>query len=122
MNERKPTKQKTITIDEVIENYKVLRLWHNAVCFISAFMICCMIGAVIWGIFNSELRFILRSAGIVPGICGAALFLVVHKLLIKTSYAVLDFFKTICKMPDSEVLEKARELKIPQKAIKNLSA
>ena len=118
MKDKKTKKQETITTDEVIENYKLLRLWHIAACFISAFLMCLMIGAVIWGIFFPEMRLILISVGILMGICGAGLYAVVHRTYIKTSAAVLDFFKIVSKMSDAEILEKARELKIPSKTKK----
>ena len=117
MNDPKTTNQKNITPDEVIESYKVLRVWHNSTCFISAFMMICMIGAVIWGISFPEYRFTIIVAGAVLGICGAVLFIVVHRLYIKTSVTLLEYFKAVCKMSDSKVLEKAQELKIPKKAL-----
>lgn len=113
MKEKDTPQQNTITTDEVIENYKILRLWHHSTCVISAFMVCCMIGAVVWGIIDSGLRFVLIPAGTVLGVCGIVLFIVVHRLFIKTSATVLDYFKTVCKMSESEILEKAKELKIP---------
>ena len=116
MKEKDTPQQNTITTDEVIENYTILRFWHNSTCFISAFMVCCMTAAVIWGIFNPELRFVLISAGAVLGLCGIVLFIVVHRLFIKTSKTMLDYFRSVCKMPDVEILEKAKELKIPKKA------
>ena len=109
-----------ITLEEVVENYGVLRLWYFFSCGISIFLICCMIGAVVWGIFYPELRWIIISAGIIMGICGAVVFIVVRRTYIKTSSTVLDYFKVACKMSDDEIREKAKELKIPKKVYKTL--
>ena len=110
---------KSITMDEVIENFKVLRLWHASACFIAVSLICCMIGTVVWGIFNFELRWLMISAGAVLGICGIVLYIVIHRTYIKTSSTILDYFRAAAKMSETEILEKARELKIPKKAIQN---
>lgn len=107
-----------ITLEEVVENFKILRLWYYCTCVISAFMILCMTGAAVWGILDPDFRWIIISAGIVLGICGIVLFIVVRGIYIKTSSAVLDYFRLVCKMPDAEILQKAQELKIPKKAIK----
>ena len=118
MKEKKTKEKKTITTDEVIENYKLLRAWHISSGVVSVCLICLMAAAVIWGIIYPELRLILISAGIAMGICGAGLYAVVHRTYIKTSAAVLDYFKVVSKMSQAEIQEKARELKIPEKTIK----
>ena len=115
MKEKKATEQKTITTDEVVENFKALRIMHKSVCFVSAFMTVCMIGLIIWGTFLADLRWIFIVFGIAMGICGAVLFLVVHRIYKKTCSAVLDFFRISEKMSETEIREKARELKIPIK-------
>lgn len=114
MKKQNKKEQETVTIDEVIESYRLLHLLHKVVCIMTVVLICTMIGFVIWGISFAELRWILISFGIAMGICGAALYTIIHRIYIKTSFAILNYFKT-SGMSEQEILEKARELKIPEK-------
>ena len=113
---KEQNEQGAITIQEALENYKILRIWHKAVCVISALLLCGMIGFVIWGIFYADLRWILIVFGIVIGICGIVLYLTVRSTCLKAGSLILDYFRVSEKMSEDRLLEKARELKISIKA------
>ncbi len=103
--------QETATIDTVLEQYELLRIWHKTAYVAAIVMVCCMIGFIVWGILFEPLRGILIAFGIVMGVCGTVMYVMMHRIFVKTSAAILDYFRA-SGMTELEILQKARELKI----------
>lgn len=112
MKKEKAPEQEIATIDEVLEQYGTLRTWHKTICVISALLVLCMIGFVTWGILYEDLRVLLIVFGVIMGVCGVVLFVMMHRIFLKTGAAILDYFRAT-KMSEDDVLKKAQELKIP---------
>lgn len=104
--------QQTYTIEDVLEQFGILRVWHKTAYIISAILAACMAGFVIWGIMFEPMRWLLIVFGIVMGICGAVLFISMRNTYIKTGTAILDYFRST-GLAEEDVLKKAAELKIP---------
>ncbi len=111
MKKQKTVEQEPATIEDVLEQYKILRTWHKTAYIAAIVMICCMIGFVAWGIFFAELRLLLISFGIVLGVCGAVLYVMMHRIYVKTGAAILDYFKA-SGMSEQDLMKKAEELRI----------
>lgn len=111
MKKEKSTEKELVTIEDVVEQYKLLRTWHKITCVIAAVLMVCMVGFTVWGILYAPLRWLLISFGIVMGICGAVMYVMIHRIYIKTGAAILNYFRT-SGMNELELLEKARELNI----------
>lgn len=103
--------QQTYTIEDVLEQFGILRAWHKTAYIISAVLIACMIGFVAWGIMFEPMRVLLIAFGVVMGICGAVLFITMRKTYLKTGAAILDYFRK-SGMSEEDILKKAEELKI----------
>lgn len=93
-----------MSLEEILEQYKVLVIWHKYVKVTAAVLLAVMVGFVAWGIFNAELRLLLIITGVVLGGCGAGLYLVVHRLYIKTGKAVLEYLR-YSGMSEREIAE-----------------
>ncbi len=104
--------QQTYTIEDVLEQFGILRAWHKMSYVISAVLAACMIGFVVWGIMFEPMRVLLIVFGIIMGICGIVLFIMMRKTFHKTGAAILDYFR-MGGMSEEDVLKKAAELKIP---------
>ncbi len=101
----------TSTIDSVLEQFELLRIWHKTAYVAAIVMICCMIGFIVWGILFEPLRGMLIAFGVVIGICGTVMFVMMHRIFVKTSAAILDYYRAT-GMTEPEIQQKARELKI----------
>lgn len=82
-----------MSLEEILEQYKVLVTWHKYVRVIAVILLAVMVGFVVWGIFNPELRLILIITGAVFGVCGAGLYFAVHGMYIKTGKTVLEYLR-----------------------------
>ena len=111
MKKQNTVESEAATIDDVIEQYGILRTWHKTAYIAAIVMICCMIGFVVWGIFFEGLRLLLISFGIVMGVCGIVLYVTIRRIYVKTGTAILDYFKA-SGMSEPDLMKKARELKI----------
>lgn len=111
MKKQNTTESEIATIDDVLEQYGILRTWHKTAYIAAIVMICCMIGFVVWGILFAELRLLLISFGIVLGVCGAVLYVMMHRIYVKTGAAIMDYFKA-SGMSETDLRKKAQELKI----------
>lgn len=111
MKKQNTVEPENATIDDVLEQYGILRTWHKTAYIAAIVMICCMIGFVVWGIFFAELRLLLISFGIVMGVCGIVLYVMMHRICVKTGAAILDYFKA-SGMSETDLIKKANELKI----------
>lgn len=111
MSNKQTSDRASAAIDDVLEQYGILRIWHKTALAAAIVMLCCMIGLVVWGILFEPLRGILIAFGVVMGVCGAALYLAMHKVFFKTSAAILDCFRA-SGMTELEILQKARDYKI----------
>ena len=111
MKKEKSTEKELVTIEDVIEQYKLLRGLHKTACIVAIVLMVCMAGFVVWGILFEPLRWVLIPFGIVLGICGAVLYVTIHRTYVKTSAAILDYFRA-SGMSELELLQKARELNI----------
>lgn len=98
-------------LDEILEQYKALMIWHKYVKIIAAVLLAVMIGFIAWGIFSDFLKSILIISGAVFGIGGVVLYLAVHRLYIRTGSTVVDFLKA-AGMSDSEIGALVREKSI----------
>ncbi len=108
--EQTPDKE-TSTIDTVLEQYELLRIWHKTAYVAAIVMLCCMIGFIVWGILFEPLRGILIAFGIVMGVCGTVMYVMMHRIFVKTSAAILDYFRA-SGMTEPEIQQKAKEYKI----------
>lgn len=111
MKKQNSTENELVTVDDVIEQYKLLRGLHKAACIIAVVLMVCMAGFAVWGILFEPLRWVLIPFGIVLGICGAVLYIKIHGIFIKTGSAILDYFRA-AGMSELDLLQKARELDI----------
>ena len=118
MKKENAPEQEIATIDDVLEQYGLLRTWHKIICVISGVLVLCMAGFVIWGILYADLRILLIAFGVIMGVCGVVLFVMMHGIYLKTGNAILDYFRSE-KMSEDDVLKKARDLKIPVRVKKN---
>ena len=89
-------------LDELLEQFKMLTVWHKGVTITAAALLAVMIGFVIWGITAEEIRTLLIVAGSILGVCGAGLFVTVHLLYNKTKKVFTDYFKA-SKMSEEEI-------------------
>lgn len=111
MKKQKTTENELVTVDDVIEQYKLLHGLHKVSCIVAVVLMVSMAGFVVWGILFEPLRWVLIPFGIVLGICGTVLYIKIHGIFIKTGAAILDYFRT-SGMSELELLQKARELDI----------
>ena len=111
MKKQNTTEKELVTVEAVIEQYKLLRGLHKTACIVAVVLMVCMAGFVVWGILFEPLRWVLIPFGIVLGICGAVLYVSIHRTYVKTGAAILNYFRT-AGMSELELLKKARELDI----------
>lgn len=97
-----------MNLDEILEQYKTMMLWHKYIIILAAVLLAAMVGAVVWGIFTAELRILLIITGVVFGACGVALYLIVHRLYIKTGTALAAYLRALEKS-DAEIEEIVRD-------------
>ena len=104
--------QQAYTIEDVLEQFGILRAWHKMTYVISAVLEACMIGFVVWGIMFEPMRVLFIAFGVVMGICGAVLFIMMRGTYLKTGAAIFDYFKA-SGMSEEDAVKRAEELKIP---------
>lgn len=109
-NEQTPDKE-AATIDSVLEQFEILRIWHKTAYIAAIVMVCCMIGFIVWGILFEPLRWMMIAFGIVMGVCGVVLYVMMHRIFVKTSAAILDYYRA-AGLTEPEIQQKAQELKI----------
>lgn len=111
MKKQNTTESEIATIDDVLEQYGILRTWHKTAYIAAIVMICCMVGFTVWGILFAELRLLLISFGIVMGVCGIILYVMMHRIYVKTGAAIMDYYRA-SGMSETDLRKKAQELKI----------
>lgn len=93
--------------DELLDQYKVLEVWHKMAAVTAVVLLAAMVGLIMWGVFvpdMPDLRLILIIAGVVLGACGVVLFLVVHRLYNNAGRVFRDYFNA-SGMSEDEVRE-----------------
>ncbi len=100
-----------MNLDEILDQYKVLMVWHKYVKILAAVLLAVMIGFIIWGILYIDLRPMLIITGVVFGVCGAALYIAVHRLCIKTGRTLVGYLKTL-GMSEKEMADLSAKHKI----------
>lgn len=100
-----------MSLDEILEQYKALMVWHKYVKITAAVLLAVMVGFIVWGIFSADLRLILIITGFVFGVCGTALYLAVHRLFIKTGVTLVNYLKA-SGMSDREIDDLSAKNKI----------
>lgn len=93
-----------MNLEEIIDQYKALTIWHKYVKIAAAVLLAVMVGFVTWGIFNADLRIMLIVTGVVFGACGTGLYLAVHRLYIKTGVTFVDYLRA-SGMSDREIAD-----------------
>lgn len=111
MKKEQTPDRETATIDSVLEQFELLRIWHKTAYVAAIVMVCCMVGFIVWGILFEPLRGMLIAFGIVIGVCGTVMFVMMHRVFVRTSAAILDYYRAT-GMTEPEIQQKARELKI----------
>lgn len=89
-------------LDELLEQFKMLTIWHKGVTITAAALLAVMAGFIVWGIAAEEIRILLIVAGVILGICGAGLYLTVHILFNKTKKVFGEYFRA-SKMSEEEI-------------------
>lgn len=94
-------------LDELLDQYKVLEVWHKMVKITAVVLLAVMVGFILWGVFVSDfpdLRLLLIIAGVVFGVGGAGLFFVVNRLYNNARTVFGDYFNA-SGMSEDEVRE-----------------
>ena len=89
-------------LDELLEQYKALAVWHTGVAVTAAVLLALMLGLIVWAIAAAEIRILLIVSGLIIGACGAGLYLTVHILFNKTKKVFKEYFEA-SKMSESEI-------------------
>lgn len=89
-------------LDELLEQFKMLTIWHKGVAFVAAGLLAVMLGLIVWGITAEEIRTLLIVSGVILGVCGAGLYLTVHILFNKTKKVFKEYFEA-SGMSESEI-------------------
>lgn len=89
-------------LDELLEQFKLLKFWHKCVTITAAVLLAVMLGLIVWGIAAEEIRILLIVSGLILGVCGAGLYITVHILFNKTKKVFKEYFE-VSKMSESEI-------------------
>lgn len=89
-------------LDELLEQFKMLTIWHKCVAVTAVVLLAVMLGLIIWGIAAVEIRVLLIVSGLILGVCGAGLYLTVHILFNKTKKVFREYFKA-SQMSEEEI-------------------
>lgn len=101
-----------MNLDEILEQYKLLTVWHKAVKIMAAVLLAAMIGFIVWGLFIPGLRTMLIVVGCVFGACGVCLYIVVHRLYNKTGLVIGEYLVKFQGMSESEIEALLREKRL----------